>query len=101
MSCFRSFCLVVFIGFVALMATSEVQAGPLDGRYESNMGNNLVIRGSSYTYSRGRGEPWRTSGSVRSTGGNGFRFSGYLSYPCTREGTSLVCGGGRRVWTKQ
>jgi len=93
----------VFVGVFTItsLLVSPTHAQSLSGSYVSNRGNSLIIRGNSYTYSRGRGEPWRTSGSVRSIGDNEVRFSGYLSYVCTRQGTTLVCGGGRRIWTKQ
>ena len=83
-----------------LFVATECQAQSLDGTYTSNRGNKIIIKGNSYTYIGVTGGPERSRGSLRS-GADGIRFtSGYLSYPCTLSGSTLICAGGRRVWTK-
>ena len=52
-------------GFVSgLMITGSAHAGPADGRYTSNKGNELYVSGGSYTYKGVSGGPSTASGSV-------------------------------------
>jgi hypothetical protein len=82
-------------------AVAQTAAGPLDGRYVSNMGNYIDIIGENYTYYGTHGGPSQTTGSLKLVSNNQVQFSGYLHYLCARENTVLVCDLGRRVWTKQ
>lgn len=92
------------ICLIALSSTGA-SAGPLDGHYISNKRNQMQISGSRYSYTPRQGttnpKNVRSSGSVRSVGGNAYKFSGYLNYPCTLSGTTLSCAGGGRIWYRQ
>lgn len=82
-------------------AAAQTAAGPLDGRYVSNMGNYMDIVGGNYTYYGTHGGPSQTTGGLTLISSNQIQFNGYLHYMCARENTVLVCDLGRRVWTKQ
>ena len=108
MSKYRTCAILIFAIAFTLMghqntqpAMAQTAAGTLDGRYLSNMGNYIDIIGENYTYYGTHGGPSQTTGSLKLVPGNQVQFSGYLNYLCARENTVLVCGAGRRVWTKQ
>lgn len=87
------------------LPSTGASAGPLDGHYISNKRNQMQISGSRYSYIPRQGttnpKNVRSSGSVRLVGGNVYKFSGNLNYPCTLSGTTLTCAGGKRIWYRQ
>jgi hypothetical protein len=94
--------LPLVFGTVILVASPEIAgAAELNGSYTSNMGNRMTIKGSSYTYRHRSNPNSYGSGRIRKLAGSSYQFSGMLDYVCVRSGTTLSCGGGRRVWKKQ
>jgi len=92
--------LVALVATLLLASLEPAVAARLDGEYISNMGNNMSIRGNSYTY-RHRSSGDAGSGSIKSIGSGSYLFSGKLDYVCRVTGRNLSCGGGRRVWMRQ
>jgi hypothetical protein len=92
--------LIICSGLAAFCTTSELKAGPLDGRYVSNKGNILDIRGTSHTYTHKRTGKTK-SGSFHMIGTNRVQFTGGPKYACDVQGSVLSCDGGRRIWVKR
>jgi hypothetical protein len=88
----------LFLFSTACLTVSPVQADSLDGKWKSDVGNTLAVRGSTATY-RGYlssdygNEVW----SITPLGRNRYRVN---SYECDHSGNTLTCGGGRRIWTR-
>lgn len=92
--------LTISIGLAVFITAGDLKAGPLDGRYLSNKGNFLDIRGNKHTYTHKRSGKTK-SGSIHMIGANRVQFTGGPKYACDVQGSVLFCDGGRRIWTKQ
>lgn len=93
---------VILILLTGNSPANSASRNSLDGRYISNKGNNLEIRGHRYAYRhRLDGYSEGQDGTFKSLGGERYRFFGYLRYVCRRNGTTLTCGNGKRSWYRQ
>jgi hypothetical protein len=92
------------LGILLAVSHTGASATTLDGFYISNKNNQMRISGSRYVYIPRVGttnsKNVRSSGSIRSLGNSQYQFSSFLSYICIRQGASLNCANGRRIWTR-